>query len=716
MSIFDRAREKINAWASGDEVELKSVEDQSEEDRALVAFVDQELENRRTSSARTAMEAIALTNTAYLCGFDSVYFDGASRQFKPTPSPSQLISKHKVHVNRILPTVQNRLAKLMKNEPRWEIRPNSSDEPDKDAARLGEQILIQLWDQLRINTKRAALLMWTQQAGSAYLKVCWDPTLGNKRVIPEDKVNPETGEMTREYRLVAEGDIRVDICSFFEVFPDPLAMYWSECKSIIQAKIRPLSYFRDHYPDKGHMVKEEECWINSLQYEARINALNTQSGASGMSSNQLKDSAIERVYYEWPSSKHPMGRYVCTANGVLLKDGTLPVDELPWIKFDDIIIGGKFTAEAIITHLRPLQDQLNRGKTMRAAFLNRLLTGKYAVPRGANLSREAMNDQSGEVLEYDAVPNAASGGQPQVLDTPTIPSYAYEEEEVLKSDINDTAGINEASRGQIPSAQIPAIGMQLLVEQDDTRIGVMTESHEHSYADLGRILLKFVAKYYDTPRLLKIAGEDLQYTVKEFRGEDLNENFDVKVKRGSIAPGSKTLKRQEIMNLHQGGYFGNPTDPLVIQNVLSMLEYGDEYQAWKSHSLRKRQIFRGIEMIEKRGEKPPVSEFDDHALWMQELNDYRMSDKFLGLMPQQQALVLEVMNEHADLLTEMTQGPSDPDRDISLKTTDAAQQEHDDMMNNPPPESPAGDQLGDQLATAQAESQPAPEGAPMGEA
>jgi len=59
---------------------------------------------------------------------------------------------------------------------------------------------------------------------------------------------------------------------------------------------------------------------------------------------------------------------------------------------------------------------------------------------------------------------------------PAIPQYAYEEERTLKDDINDTAGINEASRGQLPSSSIPAIGMQLLVEQDDTRIGVETES------------------------------------------------------------------------------------------------------------------------------------------------------------------------------------------------------------------------------------------------
>lgn len=672
---------------------MHSAEDQTEDDKALVAFVEGELQDRRSASARVACEGIALTNCAYLCGFDGVWFDTVSRTFKPVPSPSQLLAKNRVHVNRILPTCQNRLARLLKNEPRWEVRPNSSDEEDKDAARLAEQIIIQLWDQLSINRKRSALIMWAMQAGSSYLKVCWDPTLGEKKVMPVDKEG-EDGQITRIYELVAQGDIRVDICSYFEIFPDTNAKYWDENKSILQAKVRPLSYFKDQYPERGSLVKEEDVWLNSLQYEARVNALNTVTGAASMSANQMKGSAIERLYYEMPSKKHPMGRYIVTANGVLLHDGTLPVDEIPFIKFDDIIVGGKLNAEAIITHLRPLQDQINRGKTMRAAWMQRMLTGKWIAARGHNLAREALNDQSGEVVEYDVFPGAQ---EPHAMEVPIIPSYAYEEENTLKTDMDDTAGINEASRGQMPSSSIPAIGMQLLVEQDDTRIGVETESHEHSYADLGRILLKFVAKYYETPRLLKIAGSDLSYTVKEYRGADLRENFDVQVKRGSIAPGSKTLKRQEIMNLHQGGYFGNPADPLVLQNVLEMLEFGDEYQAWKKHSLRQKQIQRGIEMIEKEGIKPPVSEFDDHPLWLQEMDNYRLSDKFLMLDEQKQKIVFELMHEHADLMTEMTMPQDDPDNDPELVPTDAAQQAEAQAMGEPMPEDTAGASLQAQL-------------------
>lgn len=682
MNIIDRARERLFSHVEGKPKEITDANEQTEEDKAIVSFVLSKLESRRSSGARIAQEGINLTNIAYLCGFDNIFFDTTARSFKPVANPNAFIRRNRVHVNRILPTVQNRLARLTKSPPRWDVAPNSPDEEDKDAARLSQQVLEQLWDNLYINRKRIPLTMWLQQCGSSYLKASWDPTLGKKHVMPVEKQN-EDGTTSTEYEVVAEGDIRVDVCSFFEVYPDELAKSWDELKDIIQAKIRPVDYFPDQYPEKGKLVKAEDCWLNSLQYEARINSMNTANGSSG-TNQSLKNSAIEISYYERPSSKHPYGRHIIIANGVKLKDGILPIDELPFVKFDDIIVGGKFNAEAIITHLRPLQDQLNKGKTMRAAFLNRMLTGKMIAPRSANIAAEAFNDQSGEWLKYDQVPGQ---NKPEALQMPTIPQYAYQEEEVLKDDINDTAGINEASRGQMPSSSIPAIGMQLLVEQDDTRIGIETESHEHSYADFGRIILKFVDQYYVTERLLKIAGDNQEYTVKKFKGDDLKGNFDVRVVRGSTLPGSKTLKRQEILNLYERGLFGNPQDQLVQQNVMSMLEFGDEYQAWARRSLRMAQIQRGITMIEELGEKPPVSEFDDHPLWVQELDDYRISEKFLKLDEPKQMLVLQTMNEHINYLQEMTQPgvAEDPEQNPELVPTDAAEAHANELSAQTPP-------------------------------
>lgn len=709
MNLLEKARGRLFASSRGEKVEISDAKEQTEQEKAVVSFVRSRLEESRTSSARVAQEGINLTNIAYLCGFDSVYYDSQSRTFKPVPSPSQFIKKNRVHVNRILPTAQNRLARLCKSPPRYDVRPKSSDEEDKDGARLAEQVLEQLWETLYLNRKRIPLTMWLQQCGISYLKTSWDPTLGKKQVVPKETVDPKTGETLTDYEIIAEGEIRVDIKSFFNVFPDPLAKDWDELRYLTEANIRPLEYF-DKY-DRGYLVKEEDCWLNSLSYELRINSLNTTTGSSGAPTAQLKNSAIECSYYEKPSKKHPYGRHVITANGILLKDDVLPIDEIPFVKFDDIVVGGKYNSEAIITHLRPLQDQLNKGKTMRAAWVNRMLTGKMVYARGCNLAEESANDQSGEWLAYDYVPGAPNGGRPEALQMPTIPQYAYQEEDTLKLDMDDTAGINQASRGQMPSAQIPAIGMQLLVEQDDTRIGIETEGHEHSWADQGRIALKFVAEYYKTERLLKTVGENQEYLVRKYRGDDLKDNFDVHVIRGSTLPGSKVLKRQEIMNLHQQGYFGNPQDPLVLQNVLSMLEYGDEFQAWKTRSLRMAQIQRGIRDLEEKSVKPFVSEFDDHALWLQEFDNYRISEKFLRLQPDQQKIVLDVMNEHTQWLQQMTAPQTDPNNDPELQTTTAAQDHESQLVQNMPPGEPSPPSA--PMPAIEGGGQPMEQGAPV---
>jgi hypothetical protein len=208
----------------------------------------------------------------------------------------------------------------------------------------------------------------------------------------------------------------------------------------------------------------------------------------------------------------------------------------------------------------------------------------------------------------------------------------------------EISGISEVSRGQLPSASIPAIGMQLLVEQDETRIGVMTEQHEQAYAKLGQLILMMVEKYYQTPRLLKLA-KGKEYVVKDFVGSDLNGNTDVIVIRGSTTPGSKVIRRQEIVNTYQMGLLGDPNDPKVRDKVLQMLEYGDIAEVWEEQSLDLNQIKQDIEAIEQ-GIAPEVNELDNHVMHIAEKNKYRKGDKFKKLPFELQELLLANIEQH----------------------------------------------------------------------
>lgn len=631
----------------------------AEQEKKLAAFIKQRVQDTRSASSRISHEGIWMTNIAYCLGFDSVYYDTTVRQFKVVGRANQQLVRSRLHINKILPTLQNRLARLTKSRPKFQVRPESSEQQDKDAARLGDQILDMLWQKEEMAKKIIDLFMWVQQCGHAYLKTCWDPTLG--KVMSD----PETGE------IEFEGDVRVDVVSPFEVFPDPLAKTFRECQWVVQAKIRKLDYFRTHYPEKGNQVKEEGVWLLSAQYEGRINSLNVQGPSQSGIDQVAKNSAIELIYYEKRSRKHPNGRMVVVANDIVLEDKELPLGEFPFVKFDDIIVAGKYYSEAVVTHLRPIQDQYNRLINKRAQWTNKLLAGKYLVARGSNLTAESLNDQSGEVLEYNNVPNAA---QPQSLDIPVMPAYAYQEEERLSLMYDDVSGLNEVSRGQPPGGITAAIGLQYLAEQDDTRIGIMSRRHELGLAQFGRLLLIMVERFYQTPRLLKIAGQNMDYQVKEFLGADLKGNTDVSVVEGSTLPGSITAKRDFILTLYNQGLLGDPADPKTREKVLKQIEFGDVASVWEDYSLDMHQIRRTLDQLENGEPMDPPNEFDNNELHFIEKNKYRKGDKFKALSVEQQELLLADMENRLTLVMEK-ENPELAQRSLQVAQDEAALQE-----------------------------------------
>jgi hypothetical protein len=631
MSIFDDIKKSMMGEMEGQE--LTSPEEQQPEDKKIIGYIKGKLDTSRSNSSRLVYEGIWMTNIAYILGYSGYIYDPMSRVYKNTDRPRRGVAG-RVRVNKILPTVQNRAARLVKQPPKYDVRPESSEPEDKDAARLGLDIIRDVWDRQEINQKRINLAMVIQQAGYGFIHVAWDDQLGRPMV------DPETNEL--DY----EGDIRIDVVSPFEVYVDPVAKNMEETNWVIRCKVRKLDYFRTRFPERGHLVKEESAWLQSVQYDLRTNNI-TGVGFSGDSAqSMMKDSAIEIVYYERRSRKHPNGRMITIAHDVLLEDKELPTGDIPLVKFDDIVVGNRFMAESVVTHLRPIQDRYDRLMAKRDQYIQKVLAGKYIAARGHGLISEAIDDQTGEVVEYDPVPNAAP---PQAMSVPQLPQYAYAEEDRLNEQFDQVSGINEISRGVLPSAGIPAIGMQFLQEQDETRLGVETTQHEMAWAKVGSLILKYAAKFYVMPRMMKLAGPTGDWVVKQYTGQDLRDNFDVIVVPGSTSPQSKVLRRQDILTAYREGLLGDPKDPKVRQQVLSQLEYGDIEELWQDQAVNDAQIAKQIKEIEN-GIVPERNENDDHIAHYTQKNRYRKTEKFERLSPRSQAIMLDDIQYHLDEL------------------------------------------------------------------
>ncbi len=679
MGLTDRALGKEDA-------DMRSAEDQPDDDRKIASFVKNRVEESRTHPSRIANEAIWMTNHAALLGFSGVYFDTRSRQFTPNNSAGRAIGKkNRISVNKILPSAQNRAARLAKNQPRFDVKPNGTSAEEKDLARLKVQVGEMLWDKTGIRTQRVPLYMNVQKSGHAYIKVSWDPALG--KPVPD----PETGD------LIYEGEIRTDVYSPLQCFWDPLAKSFADLEWFATATIRKLDYFREQFPERGGAVQEEGCWLVSVQNDQILSQMNSVSGPQGINNNTVKNSAIEIAYYEKRSKHHPGGRMIIVANGVKLEDKDLPVGEIPFAKFDDIDVA-TYCPEAVITHARPLQERKNELQSKKDSFVRKMLAGKYIAAKGHGLKQESYNDASGEILEFTPVPGQAP---PQPSPMPILPQYVYAEEDNIDRNFDDIFGINEVSKGQLPSAGIPAIGMQLLTEQDDTRIGIMTMQHELSWARVMMLMLLYAAKCYQTPRLLKASSGAQEYVIKEFTGADLMGDHDVIVIPGSTLPGSKTLKRQEIINVWTQGLLGDPADPKVREKVLAMLEFGESSEMWKDQALNKKQAQEVINGIEGKGPMPLPDERDANEYILVELNNYR-KERSESLTPEQHLMIDQAMNDRIDIIVSLNNpqlaaedalGPPpeppmpDPSLDPSL---DPGLPAPDMMPMDAPPPPPAG--------------------------
>lgn len=694
MSLLDKAREKLMGKYRSDNPDAEAPEDkpimnpddQDPKDIELASWVRKKLEKARSNSNRVAHEALWLSNCATVLGYDNVYFNTQTRQFNTLQPGTGLTRTNRLNSNQVLSACQNRLARLCKTAPKWEIRPSGNSPEDRDRARLQYDILIDLWEKLQINQKRILLTQWKQQVGHCYFHVCYDDTLGKPLIDPVEGI--EVGK---------EGNLRIDVVPAFEVFPEPLAKNWWELTYLFRAKARPLKYFRDTYGDLGKAVKSEGSWLQSLDYEQRINSLtNFGPGFAGTNQDVFENTAVEVAYYEKPCSEYPKGRMVITASGILLKNEELPVGEIPFVKFDDIMVAGKFYPESPVTHARPLQQQYNRDLGKAAKFVNTLLAGKYLSEKRHGLAKEALNDTT-EVVEYDHVPGAPP---PEAVTPPQLPQYYFNHTQQLKSEIYEQFGLSEVSRGQLPAAGIPAVGMQLLVEQDETRIGIEVEHDEHCYAQLGSLILKYGAEFFKTKRQLKVRDKTGQYNVREYDGKDIGSDIDVSVVRGSTVPTSRALRRQEIMNAYQQGLLGAPQDPTVQQQVLGMLEFGDVTEMWKKRSLDMAQIEFTIEQIEK-GIIPEVNELDNHPLHIQEKNDFRKSDRCRQMPEPLQQLLMDDINRHIEaqmrlqnpgLFQEQDQVQSDLAAQEQMGNTgDVAEtgEMPENNLNAPPPPEPA---------------------------
>lgn len=497
--------------------------------------------------------------------------------------------------NHLAAILETRLARLARVRPKLSVRPSGSDESDVTSAKVSAKILECACHNLNIGDILGEATMWSELTGTVFYKLSWDADAGMT-------VGKSGGG------AIKEGDVRVDVCPPYEIFPDSVySRSVRECNSIIHAKSVHVADIKRIW---GADVEEEEDAV--VDYSR--GGMFPSAGETRLRGHAL---VIER--YTRPDREHPMGRYEAAAGNKLLAEGDLPFligengePDLPFVRQRSLPRAGRFYGVCPVERAIPVQRAYNAVKNRKHEFMNRIAAGVLAVEDGSVDLEELQEDglAPGKILVY-----RAGSSVPAFLDPGSIPEDFDREERKLLEEFAAVSGVSEfMSASSVPSNISSGSALELLIEQDDSRLTVSADEIRSCLKEIGRMMLRLYRQYAASTRLSRFVGDSgdvemIAWNAASLSGEDII--VDTENQLGDTI----ASRRNTVLKLYEAGLLGGAdgkADQSVRYGILQAfgfagLEHADNVAELQRLSAKR----ENAAMAE--GQSAQVKIYDDHS-------------------------------------------------------------------------------------------------------
>jgi hypothetical protein len=365
---------------------------------------------------------------------------------------------------------------------------------------------------------------------------------------------------------------------------------------------------------------------------------------------------IER--YEKPSSSNPEGRLTIVAGGELLYDGELPYKNgdygkrtYPFIKQTCLALAGGFFGGCIVDRLIPVQRAYNAVKNRKHEFLNRISMGTIAVEDGSVDTDELLEDglMPGKIIVY-----RQGGTPPEMLTLGSVPAEFSEEEDRLIDEFAKISGTGDitqkaASFGTVTSAT----GLQLIIEQDESRLSISYEQIKCALKAIGKQILRLYRQFATDMRMMRYAGDNDALSLFYFNSNDITSD-DVVFEADSELNMTPAQKRAIIYDMMDRGLFADDEGKVtgaVKNKLLDLLGYKS---LGNGRDLRELNVARcGQENLDLKNKQVEVKCYDDHAVHITEHTAFLLSEK---LNKNQEERIIAHIEQHKQKLLEVQNG------------------------------------------------------------
>lgn len=543
-------------------------------------------------------------NINYLIGNQYCYITGSG---EIVDNPKQFFWQEREVFNHIAPMVDLRISKLNRIRPTLTVLPFSDEDKDIACAKISKNLLKAVSYDINMSEILSRGTMWSEVCGTVFYKITWDGEAG--RVIGLDEQEHE----------VHEGEVKVDVVSPFELYPDSNTYSKIEdCRSIIHARAYHVDAIKNLW---GVEVTGEDIDVFTLDNISNVGGLGYNATSAAVSRKVKKNHALVIEKYERPTKEYPNGRVIIVAGDKLVYVGDLPYINanegergFPFVMQKCISSPNCFWGTSIIERCIPVQRAYNAIKNRKHEFLNRISMGVLAVEDGSldveNLEEEGLSP--GKILIYRQGSNL-----PHLLSPGTVPTDFTLEEDRLLAEFMTITGVSDLlNSNSLANANISGVALQLLIEQDEARLISSAEEIRNSAKDISKQILRLYKQFAILPHYTRLVGDNGSVEMFSWKNSDISSEDVVFETENEI---SQTIaqKRSMIYEILQSGLLHDENGVLsnaTRQKVLQQLGLG----MWETtQDMKTLQVGRaGKEnfALARNGKIDDPSEIDDHEL------------------------------------------------------------------------------------------------------
>lgn len=538
---------------------------------------------KAAADARIPYDREAWLNVAFYLGRQYVEWHSGTNVLRAIPHPKGVQRPIRPVANKIMHFVNQELASVLQSRPTADVLPATDEPIDMSNAAVAKAYLDWLTGP-QVADFDATLVeacMWALAGTEGFMKWTWDSV--EKR-----------GKITA--------------VSPFDVYPDPYARSWRDCRYIFHSQFLDVEQVYDRY---GIQVQPSDIDTPDPTKTAMMREMGFTPNLNG---------AIVRELWHKPSRRYPDGLFtVWCGRNVLVPPQPFPYahKHLPFTQIGSVIMPGNLHKTSAVTFLRSPQMELNKFHAQMIQVRENFASPKWWIPTEIDLEADP-DDSPNQILRG----NSNNGSlQPEILQPTNMPPN--DQGAWISTEMMNVVGLHEVSQGQVPGRVEAAQAIQLLKEDDDDRLAEMLRSISSAISEGFWQQLQLAKQYMADDQIVQTYSREGLPEVKQFKKDQIKPGMSVRVSMGTGLSSSRAARSDQLMNMWQQGII---RDPDLMAELIDM-----PLSSVSPENAFDRKLARNENLQIAAGVAITPNSWDNHEIHRVEHNSYRKTQDYMEL-------------------------------------------------------------------------------------